>query len=153
MARQGFAASMAVLLALASIASGNPRVHRLVGAHERTADRISEQETPLPAQESESRTLGFVTIRKASDRGFMSYVDSEDGFQLQYPSYLECRQQLIFRDPPSPTMIALNLVLSTEDPKTYVEVLRSLHGSFDREELNGVKWIVYRTSSGAIAFF
>jgi len=148
-----FAVSTAVLLALGSIASGNPRVRCLVETPDRAADRISEQETPLPAQVSESRTLGFVTIRKASDLGFMSYVDSEDGFQLEYPSYLECGQQLIFRDPPSPTMIALNLVFSSKDPKTYAEVLRSLHGSFDREEMNGAKWIVYRTSSGAIGYY
>lgn len=147
-----FAASAAVLLALASIASGKLQVRRFAESPDRAAGRISGQEASLPAQITDSRTPGFVTIRKASERGFMSYADSEDGFQLEYPSFLECRQG-IFRDPPSPTMIVLNLVFSSEDPKTYLEVLRSLHGSFDREELNGVRWIVYRTSSGAIGYY
>jgi hypothetical protein len=149
----GFAASVAVLFALASIASDSPQGSQLAAAPDKTARWIPEQETSLPTQVPESRTLGFVTIRQATVQGFMSYLDSEDGFQLEYPSNVECEQQLIFRDPPSPTMIALNLVLSSEDPKTYVEVLRSLHGSFDREKLNGVTWIVYRTSSGAIGYY
>jgi hypothetical protein len=50
-------------------------------------------------------------------------------------------------------MIALNVVVSSEDPKTYLEVLKNERGSFHREELNGAIWIVYRTSSGAIGYY
>jgi len=157
MSRQGFAPSIAVFLltALALIASGDPRVRRPVESTSKASDYdpTSKQRNAPASSTPESRTLGFVSIRQASDRGFMSYVDSEDGFRLEYPSYIECREQLEFRDPPSPTMIALNLVLSSEDPKTYLEVLRNLHGSFHREELNRVRWIVYRTSSDSIGYY
>jgi hypothetical protein len=149
------ASSIIVILALVAITAG------VTSSHEPAefSGQGSQQPQPIlsrrkqPPEASEDRSLGFVTIKPASEPGMMSYEDTEDGFRLDYPSLLQCRQHLIFRDPPSPTMIALNLVFSSDDPKTYLQTLAHLHGSMSSEEINGASWITYRTSSGSVGYY
>jgi hypothetical protein len=150
------AASIVVLLALAAITAGLTLPHEPAefsgqGTNRQAQPVLSQRNQP--PETAEHRSLGFVTIKPASEPGMMSYEDREDGFRLDYPSLLQCRQLLIFRDPPSPTMIALYLVFSSDDPKTYLQTLAHLHGSMSVQEINGITWITYRTSSGAVGYY